>query len=87
MQLDVGESDKLKMCKSKLKLKITKMLTNTHINSDLKGFTRGLEENSLQPFQLNSNSSKETIRDALWENIADSCGDENRRRWENLFEF
>lgn len=86
MKLDIGENDKVKICKSNLKLKILKLLTSTFINSELKGFSMNISDNSLKPFQLNSNLTKETIREALWDNIADSIDTDHRERWNTLFE-
>lgn len=84
MKLDVGENDKIKVAKSKLKLKLIKLMTKTYINKDSKGFTVNISNLESNPVQLNKNNSKELNRDQLWNNIGRSTV--HVERWSSLFD-
>lgn len=69
IKLEVGDNDKLKMAKSKLKLALTKSLTMTYVKEDSKGFTINVADAAINKLQLNRSNSKETNREIIWNNI------------------
>lgn len=83
IKLDVGENDKLKVAKSKLKLKLIKLMTKTHINKNSKGFTVNISNLETNPIQFNKNNSKEINQVQLWNNIGRSTV--YFERWSSLF--
>lgn len=84
VKLDVGENDKIKVAKSKLKLKLIKLMTKTYINEKSKGFTVNISNLETNLIQLNKNNTKELNRDQLWNNIGRSTV--HVERWSSLFE-
>lgn len=82
IKLDVGENDKLKVAKSKLKLKLIKLMTKTYINKNSKGFTVNISNLEANPIQLNKNNSKENNQVQLWNNIGQSTV--HFERWKSL---
>lgn len=71
--------------KPKLKLNLFKLVTKTLINSEMQGISFNLGEDvKLNPIQLNNSWSRDTVRDILWKNIADTS--ENTVTWNSLFD-